>query len=142
MVPLVAPTPEKSGLRLSQRPSDHAQVVERRLSARMGRKRGRDETQVLCECAASGGARAGVSRSAVSRTFTDGASVSDATRRKVMQSRGPARGITSTTWHASLIQEASGIVCLIGADLNTPYQSRMLDALTRRLQSDRPDRRW
>lgn len=34
----------------------------------------------------------------------------------------------------SLIHEDSGIVCLIGADLNTPYQSRMLEALTRRLQ--------
>ena len=32
--------------------------------------------------------RAGVSRSAVSRTFTDGASVSDATRRKVMEAAG------------------------------------------------------
>ena len=77
---------------------------------------------------------AGVSRSAVSRTFTDGASVSDATRRKVMQA-ADRLGYHVNHLARSLIQEASGIVCLIGADLNTPYQSRMLDALTRRLQA-------
>ena len=76
---------------------------------------------------------AGVSRSAVSRTFTDGASVSDATRRKVL-SAAEALGYHVNHLARSLIQEQSGIVCLIVAEVATPYQSRMLDALTRRLQ--------
>ena len=78
--------------------------------------------------------RAGVSRSAVSRTFTDGASVSDATRRKVLQAADEL-GYHVNHLARSLIQEQSGIVCLIVADVATPYQSRMLDALTRRLQA-------
>jgi DNA-binding LacI/PurR family transcriptional regulator len=77
---------------------------------------------------------AGVSRSAVSRTFTDGASVSDATRRKVLRAADQL-GYHVNHLARSLIQEQSGIVCLIVADVATPYQARMLDALTRRLQS-------
>ena len=76
---------------------------------------------------------AGVSRSAVSRTFTDGASVSEATRRKVLQAADEL-GYHVNHLARSLIQEQSGIVCLIVAEVATPYQSRMLDALTRRLQ--------
>jgi predicted transcriptional regulator len=77
---------------------------------------------------------AGVSRSAVSRTFTDGASVSDATRGKVLRA-AEHLGYHVNHLARSLIQEQSGIVCLIVADVATPYQSRMLDALTRRLQA-------
>lgn len=76
---------------------------------------------------------AGVSRSAVSRTFTNGASVSEATRRKVLRA-AEELGYHVNHLARSLIQEQSGIVCLIVADVATPYQSRMLDALTRRLQ--------
>lgn len=77
---------------------------------------------------------AGVSRSAVSRTFTDGASVSEATRARVLAA-ADSLGYHVNHLARSLIQEQSGLVGLIGADLNTPYQSRMLDALTRRLQA-------
>ncbi|KRA00035.1 LacI family transcriptional regulator [Mesorhizobium sp. Root157] len=77
---------------------------------------------------------AGVSRSAVSRTFTDGASVSAATRQKV-RSAADTLGYHVNHLARSLINEDSGIVCLIGAEINTPYQARMLDALTRRLQA-------
>ena len=77
---------------------------------------------------------AGVSRSAVSRTFTDGASVSDATRRKVLQA-AEQLGYHVNHLARSLIQEQSGIVCLIVAEIATPYQARMLDALSRRLQA-------
>ena len=66
---------------------------------------------------------AGVSRSAVSRTFTDGASVSEATRKKVLEA-AEQLGYHVNHLARSLIQEHSGIVCLIGADINTPYQSR------------------
>ena len=114
-------------------PDDHARVVNGRLSAQIGRNVG--ETRPRSFVSAQQVAElAGVSRSAVSRTFTDGASVSDATRRKVMQA-ADRLGYHVNHLARSLIQEASGIVCLIGADLNTPYQSRMLDALTRRLQA-------
>jgi DNA-binding LacI/PurR family transcriptional regulator len=77
---------------------------------------------------------AGVSRSAVSRTFTDGASVSEATRQKVMKA-ADSLGYHVNHLARSLINEDSGIVCIIGAEINTPYQARMLDALTRRLQA-------
>jgi DNA-binding LacI/PurR family transcriptional regulator len=76
---------------------------------------------------------AGVSRSAVSRTFTDGASVSEETRAKVLRAAGEL-GYHVNHLARSLIQAESGIVCLIVADVATPYQSRMLDELTRRLQ--------
>lgn len=76
---------------------------------------------------------AGVSRSAVSRTFTNGASVSEATRQKVLRAADEL-GYHVNHLARSLIHEDSDIVCLIGADLNTPYQAWILEALTRRLQ--------
>jgi DNA-binding LacI/PurR family transcriptional regulator len=78
--------------------------------------------------------RAGVSRSAVSRTFTNGASVSETTRRKVLLA-AEELGYHVNHLARSLIQEQSGIVCLIVAEVATPYQSRMLDALSRHLQA-------
>lgn len=77
--------------------------------------------------------RAGVSRSAVSRTFTDGASVSEETRRKVLEAAGElgyhvnhlARGL----------RERSNIVCLVVADMTTPIRARLIDVLTRKLQA-------
>ncbi|WP_378947945.1 substrate-binding domain-containing protein [Mesorhizobium sp. ANAO-SY3R2] len=77
---------------------------------------------------------AGVSRSAVSRTFTDGASVSQTTRNKVLEA-AERLGYHVNHLARSLIHENSGIVCLIGADINAPYHSRLLDAITRRLQA-------
>ncbi|MCA0275632.1 MAG: substrate-binding domain-containing protein [Proteobacteria bacterium] len=77
---------------------------------------------------------AGVSRSAVSRTFTDGASVSETTRKKVLEA-AETLGYHVNHLARSLIHEDSGIVCLIGADINTPYHSRLIDAITRRLQA-------
>lgn len=77
--------------------------------------------------------RAGVSRSAVSRTFTDGASVSEETRRKVLRAAGElgyhvnhlARGL----------RERSNIVCLVVANLHTQVRAHLVDLLTRRLQA-------
>lgn len=76
---------------------------------------------------------AGVSRSAVSRTFTPGASVSDTMRRKVQQAADEL-GYHVNHLARSLIQEDSRIVCVIGAEIGTPYQARMLEALSRGLQ--------
>jgi len=77
---------------------------------------------------------AGVSRSAVSRTFTDGASVSDATRRKVL-SAATTLGYHVNHLARGLIQDRSNIVCLVVSDITTPFRARMLEALTRRLQA-------
>jgi DNA-binding LacI/PurR family transcriptional regulator len=77
--------------------------------------------------------RAGVSRSAVSRTFTDGASVSDPTRRRVLEAA------TALGYHvnhlARGLRERSNIVCLVVSDITTPIRARMLDILSRRLQA-------
>jgi DNA-binding LacI/PurR family transcriptional regulator len=78
--------------------------------------------------------RAGVSRSAVSRTFTEGASVSAETRSKVLAA-AEALGYHVNHLARGLIREETGIVCLIVADVNTPYQSAILEALTRNLQA-------
>jgi DNA-binding LacI/PurR family transcriptional regulator len=77
--------------------------------------------------------RAGVSRSAVSRTFTPGASVSEETRRKVMAA-AEALGYHVNHLARGLIRNESGIVCLIVSELATPYRSSLVSALTQKLQ--------
>lgn len=77
---------------------------------------------------------AGVSRSAVSRTFTDGASVSEATRQRVLKA-AETLGYHVNHLARVLMQEKSGIVSLVATDVATPYQARMIDALTYRLQA-------
>ena len=77
--------------------------------------------------------RAGVSRSAVSRTFTDGASVSAETRRKV-QRAADELGYHVNQLARGLIQDRSNIVCLVVADMTTAIRARTVDILTRRLQ--------
>lgn len=77
--------------------------------------------------------KAGVSRSAVSRTFTHGASVSQATRKKVLEA-AEALGYHVNHLARGLIHDRSNIVSLVVANIATPHQARMLEALTRRLQ--------
>ncbi|HBF28289.1 substrate-binding domain-containing protein [Rhizobium sp.] len=76
---------------------------------------------------------AGVSRSAVSRTFTPGASVSKETRARVMEA---AEALSYHVNHLArgLSQEKSRPVCILGADLHAPYQASLLSAITQRLQ--------
>jgi len=77
--------------------------------------------------------KAGVSRSAVSRTFTDGASVSEATRTKVLAA---ASALGYHVNHlARVLRERSSIVCLVVADMTTPIRATMVDVLTRKLQA-------
>ncbi|MCB8836240.1 LacI family DNA-binding transcriptional regulator [Aurantimonas sp. VKM B-3413] len=76
---------------------------------------------------------AGVSRSAVSRTFTPGASVSAETRKRVMAA-AEALGYHVNHLARGLISQTTSIVCLVVSDIATPYLSSMVDALTRRLQ--------
>ena len=77
---------------------------------------------------------AGVSRSAVSRSFTKGASVSPTTRSKVMKA-ADSLGYHVNELARGLINEQSNIICIVGADMNSPYHSRFIDALTRELQA-------
>jgi DNA-binding LacI/PurR family transcriptional regulator len=78
--------------------------------------------------------KAGVSRSAVSRTFTEGASVSEETRRKVLAA---AEELNYHVNHLArgLSQEKSRPICILGGDLHAPYQSALLEAITRRIQA-------
>ncbi|MGV8939264.1 MAG: substrate-binding domain-containing protein [Allorhizobium sp.] len=77
--------------------------------------------------------RAGVSRSAVSRTFTDGASVSVEMRRRVLEA-AEALGYHVNHLARGLMRDESGIVCLIVSDMSTPYRSSLIRALTQQLQ--------
>ncbi|KIQ70245.1 LacI family DNA-binding transcriptional regulator [Wenxinia marina] len=77
--------------------------------------------------------RAGVSRSAVSRTFSGAGSVSAATRRKVMKA-AEELGYHANHLARGLTGEPSDIVCLIAADIGQPFQARMLEQVTRHLQ--------
>lgn len=77
---------------------------------------------------------AGVSRSAVSRTFTDGASVSAETRAKVLAA-AEKLGYHVNHLARGLIRHRSGIVCLIVGELHAPYQSAFVEAATRTLQA-------
>lgn len=77
--------------------------------------------------------RAGVSRSAVSRTFTDGASVSADMRRRVLEA-ADALGYHVNHLARGLMRDESGIVCLIVSDMGTPYRSNLIRALTQHLQ--------
>jgi DNA-binding LacI/PurR family transcriptional regulator len=77
--------------------------------------------------------RAGVSRSAVSRTFTNGASVSPATREKVLRAAAEL-GYHVNHLARGLMRQQTGIVCLLIGEVATPYQAAFLDVATRRLQ--------
>ena len=79
--------------------------------------------------------RAGVSRSAVSRTFTAGASVSEETRRKVTEA-ADALGYHVNHLARGLMRNESGIVCLVVSELDTPYRAGLIKALTQQLQAN------
>ena len=77
--------------------------------------------------------RAGVSRSAVSRTFSGAGSVAPATRRKVLKA-AEELGYHANLLARGLVGEPSKIVCLIAADVGQPYHAVMIDKVTRQLQ--------
>lgn len=78
--------------------------------------------------------KAGVSRSAVSRTFTPGASVSPETRRRVLAA-AEELGYHVNQLARGLMRNETGIVCLVGSEVATPYRSVLLSELTQQLQS-------
>ena len=76
---------------------------------------------------------AGVSRSAVSRAFTPGTSISEETRRRVLRAADQL-GYHVNHLARGLLRNTSGIVCLVVADSDTPYQARMVRKLSQHLQ--------
>src|SRR6185295_2225601 len=78
---------------------------------------------------------AGVSRSAVSRTFTPGASVSKAVRARVLEAAG-VLGYRVNRLAQSLTIARSNIVGLVGADLQQPFHAECLASLSEALLAD------
>lgn len=78
--------------------------------------------------------RAGVSRSAVSRVFTPGASVSEATAAKVREA-ADALGYRPNTLARSLLTGQSRMVGLVVSYLDNHFYPQVLEALSRKLQS-------
>lgn len=75
---------------------------------------------------------AGVSRSAVSRTFTDGASVSDETREKVIKA-AQELGYRVNVLARSLHKQKSDLVGVVAADLDNPFRGEQIDLLSQGL---------
>lgn len=78
---------------------------------------------------------AGVSRSAVSRTFTPGAYVSPETRAKVLAA-AEALGYQPNALARSLITRRTGIIGIVSTDLDNPFYAELLQALSQRLQDE------
>ncbi|MBL8807936.1 MAG: LacI family DNA-binding transcriptional regulator [Rhodospirillales bacterium] len=76
--------------------------------------------------------RAGVSRSAVSRTFTPGTSVSPRMRERVLKA-AEELGYRVNRLAQGLISERSILVGVLVANMSAPYMSRQLEALSRAL---------
>lgn len=77
--------------------------------------------------------RAGVSRSAVSRTFTDGASVSARMRQKVEQAAREL-GYTPNALASSLTTGRTGLIGLVSNNFHNPLFLEIFDLFTRGLQ--------
>lgn len=77
--------------------------------------------------------RAGVSRSAVSRTFTDGASVSDRMRRKV-EKAAKDLGYSPNALASSLTTGRTKLVGLVSNNFHNPIFLEVFDLFTRGLQ--------
>jgi DNA-binding LacI/PurR family transcriptional regulator len=78
--------------------------------------------------------RAGVSRSAVSRTFTDGASVSAKTRKKV-ETAAAALGYSPSLIASSLKTKRTKLIGLVANNFQNPVFLQVFDLFTRALQA-------
>ncbi|MBN9336184.1 LacI family DNA-binding transcriptional regulator, partial [Devosia sp.] len=76
---------------------------------------------------------AGVSRSAVSRTFTPNTYVSAETRAKVMAA-AEMLGYRPNAIARSLSKRSSGLVGVVCSDLNNPFYAQLLELLSGALQ--------
>ncbi|MEP6702820.1 MAG: LacI family DNA-binding transcriptional regulator [Betaproteobacteria bacterium] len=79
--------------------------------------------------------RAGVSRSAVSRAFTPGASVSSEARERILQA-AKQLGYRVNRVAQSLIHARSNVVGLVGADLQQPFHAQLLAGLSSALLAE------
>ena len=79
--------------------------------------------------------RAGVSRSAVSRAFTPGASVSKDVRQRILQT-AEHLGYRVNRLAQSLNSARSNVVGLVAADLQQPFHAELLAALSAALLAD------
>src|SRR6266404_3137370 len=79
--------------------------------------------------------RAGVSRSAVSRTFTPGASVSNEARARILNAAGHL-GYRVNRLAQGLTNARSNIVGLVGADIHQPFHAEILATLSATLLAD------
>lgn len=75
---------------------------------------------------------AGVSRSAVSRTFTAGASVAPETRERVMAAANEL-GYRVNMLARGLTQKRTNLVGLVVSDMDNPFRAELVDHLARRL---------
>ncbi|PHR93534.1 MAG: LacI family transcriptional regulator [Blastopirellula sp.] len=78
---------------------------------------------------------AGVSRSAVSRAFTTGASISPETREKVLEAAA-GLGYRVNLVARGLNKQRTDLVGLIVSALSTPYRAMQIDALAKQLVRD------
>ena len=79
--------------------------------------------------------RAGVSRSAVSRTFTPGASVAPATRERVLKAADEL-GYRVNQLARSLTNKRSDLVGIIAANMDNPFRAQQVEHLTRALVNE------
>src|SRR5437660_5831004 len=79
--------------------------------------------------------RAGVSRSAVSRTFTPGASVSSEVRERIVRAADHL-GYRVNRLAQSLINARSNVIGLVGTDLHQPFHAEFLTTLSAALLAD------
>ncbi|WP_373236299.1 LacI family DNA-binding transcriptional regulator [Cohaesibacter celericrescens] len=82
---------------------------------------------------------AGVSRSAVSRTFTPGASVAQETREKVLKA-ADALGYRVNQLARSLTNKRSDLVGIVAANMDNPFRTEQIEQISRKLmeQNFRP----
>lgn len=78
---------------------------------------------------------AGVSQPTVSRAFTPGSSVSEKTRRKVLEAAS-ALNYVPNSMARSLITARSNIVAMVVGDLSNPFYSRVLDQFSQALRRE------
>ncbi|QCI13499.1 LacI family transcriptional regulator [Pseudomonas putida] len=78
---------------------------------------------------------AGVSQSAVSRTFTKGASVAEATRAKVMEA-ATTLGYRPNLVARSLITRRSGLIGVVVPSMTNPFYAEVLECLSKALEPE------
>lgn len=79
---------------------------------------------------------AGVSRATVSRAFTPSASVSDKSRKKILEA-AKSLGYQRNALARALIKRESNLVAIVTGKLDNVFDAQVFDELTQRLQEDR-----